>query len=209
MNKKSFLSELHQRLTILSYDEREAAMKYYAEYFDDAGVENEQAVLSELGSPESIAQGILKDTASIPVFVSNESSGPKERKVVYTQTKFSAGIKLLLLIVLLPILLPLLLGLSSASFGIIIVLLSVLFALCVSGAVVVAAGAVSIFVGLTTLILVPLKGLLLCGTGLLLMGVGALLLVLNYFVITKLIIPIFRWIVNKLNELIGGRRSYK
>ncbi len=36
-------------------EERVSAMEYYNDYFDDAGEENEQQVIRELGSPEQVA----------------------------------------------------------------------------------------------------------------------------------------------------------
>jgi uncharacterized membrane protein len=38
-------------------------MDYYNEYFDDAGPENEQKVIEELGSPAQIAARIKADSA--------------------------------------------------------------------------------------------------------------------------------------------------
>ena len=61
MNRDEFISKLQSELQSVPADERENALKYYREYFDDAGVENEQQVISELESPEVIAQGIKMD----------------------------------------------------------------------------------------------------------------------------------------------------
>lgn len=55
MNKEKFLKELEQLLADLPDDERNEAMEYYRCYFEDAGIENEKKVLSELGSPRQVA----------------------------------------------------------------------------------------------------------------------------------------------------------
>ena len=62
MNKKLFLDELHRLLSDLPPDERNQAIKYYEDYFEDAGPENEQAILKELGSPQELANQIKATT---------------------------------------------------------------------------------------------------------------------------------------------------
>lgn len=58
MNRMEFMSRLEQLLQEISESEREAAMTYYRDYFEDAGVENEQEVIDALGSPERVADTI-------------------------------------------------------------------------------------------------------------------------------------------------------
>lgn len=62
MNKKIFLDELHRLLSDLPPEERNQAIKYYEDYFEDAGPENEQAILKELGSPQELADQIKAPT---------------------------------------------------------------------------------------------------------------------------------------------------
>ena len=45
MTRNEFIAELRGRLAVLPPEERENALQYYEEYFDDAGPENEQAVI--------------------------------------------------------------------------------------------------------------------------------------------------------------------
>ena len=59
MNKNQFLKKLSKLLKSLPPEEREAALNYYQEYFDEAGPENEQRIISELGSPEKVAAEVL------------------------------------------------------------------------------------------------------------------------------------------------------
>lgn len=61
MNKDEFLKQLNNCLSALSPDERKDAIRYYVEYFDEAGKENETRILLELGSPEETAKAILTD----------------------------------------------------------------------------------------------------------------------------------------------------
>ena len=58
MNRKEYLERLEQLLLVLPKEEREEAILYYSDYFDDAGIENEADVIRELGSPEEVAAKI-------------------------------------------------------------------------------------------------------------------------------------------------------
>lgn len=58
MNKNEYLDRLSKLLADISYEEHEEALSYYREYIDDAGIENEQRVIMELGTPEHLAQEI-------------------------------------------------------------------------------------------------------------------------------------------------------
>ena len=49
MNREQFIRELERLLKDLPAGEREAAIQYYNDYFDDAGAENEAQVIRELG----------------------------------------------------------------------------------------------------------------------------------------------------------------
>ena len=55
MNRIMFMTELAALLQDISAEERVEAMRYYNNYFDDAGEENEQKVIEELGSPKKVA----------------------------------------------------------------------------------------------------------------------------------------------------------
>lgn len=55
MNKEKFLKELEHLLMDLSEEEREEALSYYQDYFDEAGPEHEVGLLRKLGSPEKVA----------------------------------------------------------------------------------------------------------------------------------------------------------
>lgn len=52
------MNQLQRLLEDLPAAEREEALQYYNDYFDDAGSENEQDVINSLGSPKAIADNI-------------------------------------------------------------------------------------------------------------------------------------------------------
>jgi hypothetical protein len=58
MNRQEFMKRLEELLSGISPEEREEALAYYRNYFEDAGVENEEKVLRELESPEKLAESI-------------------------------------------------------------------------------------------------------------------------------------------------------
>ena len=58
MNRIEYMERLEQLLLVLPEEEREEALQYYHDYFDDAGVENEENVIRELGTPEEVAAKI-------------------------------------------------------------------------------------------------------------------------------------------------------
>lgn len=61
MNKVEFMRQLERLLQNISEQERQEALHYYDDYFDDAGPENEQAVLEALGNPARVAENIRRD----------------------------------------------------------------------------------------------------------------------------------------------------
>ena len=79
MNREEFLKQLESLLLDLTYEEREEAMDYYRNYFEDAGEENEANVIAELESPQKVAQSIKESldtsdnsTVELPPVVEGE-----------------------------------------------------------------------------------------------------------------------------------------
>ncbi len=82
MNRAEFMRRLTGLLGDVSPTEREEAIQYYNDYFDDAGIENESSVIASLGSPEELARTIkagLSDGGGTVEFTETGFSG-------YTQT---------------------------------------------------------------------------------------------------------------------------
>lgn len=138
MTKDVFLTALDAHLHALPREERKSAVDYYAEYFSEAGEENEAQVLRRLGSPERVAAQLLDDA--------DRKRNPRPRKSP-------------LLIALLVLASPLLIALGAAAFSVAVGLLSV--ALClVLAAVILAAVPVLIVASLA------LSGIASLGVGL-------------------------------------------
>ncbi|MEG0383951.1 DUF1700 domain-containing protein [Solibacillus cecembensis] len=61
MDKAGYLKSLRSKLHRLPAQEIDAALIYYEEYFDEAGEENEQQVIEQLGPPSQVAAQIVAD----------------------------------------------------------------------------------------------------------------------------------------------------
>ena len=61
MNRVEFMETLSRLLQDIPEEDRIDALKYYNDYFDDAGSESEQKVIEELESPEKVAMKIKAD----------------------------------------------------------------------------------------------------------------------------------------------------
>lgn len=61
MNRTQFLEQLEKLLLDIPEAERQEALDYYENYFEDAGADKEDAVIRELGSPGKVAAIIKAD----------------------------------------------------------------------------------------------------------------------------------------------------
>lgn len=137
MNKELFLRELREALAGLPKEEIDNALQYYAEYFEDAGPENEQAVLQELGKPSALAAQIRADIA-MRGLVAKSPAPPSARKSI------SAVWWVILAILASPITFPMGVVILSVAIALVISVGAVFFSLLV---VVVVLLAVGIIVG--------------------------------------------------------------
>lgn len=65
MNAYEYLQALRAALAVLPDDEIDSAMRYYEDYFLDAGDENAEKVIEQLGPPEQVAEAILRDYTGV------------------------------------------------------------------------------------------------------------------------------------------------
>ena len=63
MNKRDWLKKLQMELYRMPRNEIDDAVAYYSEYFEEAGPEREQEIISELGDPAKVAAQIKADYA--------------------------------------------------------------------------------------------------------------------------------------------------
>lgn len=76
MTKEEYLSRLGKYLKCLPKEEYISAIQYFLEYFSDAGEENVQQVISELGTPKEAATELLKNLVNAKC-IAEDSGTPK------------------------------------------------------------------------------------------------------------------------------------
>lgn len=82
MNRIEFMAELSSLLQDIETEEREEALQYYNDYFDDAGVENEAAVIMELENPKKVADKIRAGLEG------RDDESSEYRETGYADTRF-------------------------------------------------------------------------------------------------------------------------
>ena len=175
MNKEVFLDQLKKKLTILSTEERDAAITYYEEYFNDAGLENEQAVINELGSVDKIVDGILNEN-NYPIIgydKKNNTNNNKENNYSKLEYKNINYGMIALIILIIMFVAPVIIPIFFAIFGTIIGVL-------IAGIGIIIAGITLVGVGLVTMFVSILNGLLIFGIGLILFSIGR---IITYFMV--------------------------
>lgn len=96
MSRWEFMRQLEELLADISPNEREEALQYYNDYFNDAGRENEQEVIKALGSPEQVARIVregLDDGGSRGEFTENgfsAQSASLENEISASQETFTS-----------------------------------------------------------------------------------------------------------------------
>jgi len=166
MNRSEFFTKLEQGLSKVSKEERDAALNYYHEYFDDAGPENEQRVIEELGSPVQIAARIKADIA---VKQLDEDTKPSMKKGI------SAVWLVILAILAAPIALPLAIGAAALGIGLLAALIGVIIALVAGVAAFFIGGVVVIAAGIAVMATSVPTAIFSIGVGLLALG-GSILI---------------------------------
>jgi uncharacterized membrane protein len=166
MNRSEFFNKLEQGLSKVSKEERDAALDYYNEYFDDAGTENEQKVIEELGPPAQIAAKIKADSA---VKKLDGEARPSMKKGI------SAIWLVVLAILAAPMALPIAIGAAALALGLLAVLIGIMIALIVCVIALFISGIAVLISGIAILATSIPSAIFTIGLGLLALG-GAILL---------------------------------
>lgn len=223
MNRAEFMKKLRMLLADMEAGERESALEYYEEYFDDAGEEKEQEVITSLGTPEKVAQTILAglkdDDGKGGEFSENgfhmhesekkDEIGAREKQPDFKRGKGLGASGMILILILaifaLPILVPCCIGVIALIFGLLTAAAAILFAVAIAGVALVAAGIALVVSAFPGMFISPAIGIVLIGLGFLLTGIGILLAVFGIWIAWKLIPPVIRWSVSKIQKLFAGK----
>jgi uncharacterized membrane protein len=160
------MAELERQLARIDSREREEALAYYNEYFDEAGPENEARVIEELGSPVRVAAQIKADAA---VKGMGNAEAPPVKKGIST-IWFVA-----LAILALPVALPVVFAVLGMGISLLVAVVAVVAAIAAAVVAVCGGGFVSFVAGAAVLFADVPTGIFYMGGGLAAIGVALLL----------------------------------
>ena len=80
MNKEEFLQQFWKNLIHVSDAEREDAVRYYTEYFEEAGPDREAEVVAELGDPWALSCRLAVEGGYVTWEQANSWTPPKKKK---------------------------------------------------------------------------------------------------------------------------------
>ncbi len=210
MNRQEFFRRLEYLLRGIPENERMDALAYYNAYFDDAGVENEQQILQELGSPEQVAQMILDDYYRNRQEYSDGQQVDDKPTMVEKIKNMNKSQKILL-IILLVFTFPFWIGIVAGLFGAVVGVLGGLFGVVVgvggSGIGIFAGGLVCLVMGIFRLFSSPVEGVVTIGVGALLTAISALLILLFVLLVFKWIPALVRVVVSWTKGLVKRQRG--
>lgn len=200
MDRQEFMRRLEQLLLFVPIQEKEEALQYYNDYFEDAGPEKEQEVIESLGSPEQLAENIKRDINQSHYGAEPDKVEPGKEIMEYhpvpeiveepydpSTNKWNMPTWLIIVIVVCAI--PLLGGLIGTVVGAVGGVLALWFGMLVTfGAIGLActvAGIIVIVAGGIACVLNAYAGLGIIGVGLIVMAIGVLGILLESLLIGK------------------------
>lgn len=192
MNRIEYMTKLASLLQDIPEVERRDAMKYYNDYFDEAGEENEEQVIREFGAPEEVAENIKADLKGKTEDITDDQQGQSGNYQFQTREndhsseyqyemsgdkKKNARIWKIVLIVILaiiigPVLIPLIGGILVAGLAIVLTAIVGVFALVIAGIVIAIVGISLVISGFIILLPQTAAGLALIGSGLIMLVLG-------------------------------------
>ena len=225
MKRDEFINELERLLMDLPEGDRMDAIEYYYDYFDEAGVENEQKVIRELGSPERVAQTIKENFKASDYSepgdygAPNDYGAPEEREKSYQNhndtneqsisteqgTKSEKKTSWILIAIIAVLTFPLWIGVVAGLFGGLIGLIAgtfgVVIGLLASGFGLVVGGLACFGAGIAQLFVTQFEGLAVMGVGAILTAIGLLMVLLLVWLAGKWIPALVKLIVNACGKL--------
>ena len=223
MSRKEFMEELQVLLGELPAEEKEEAIRYYESYFEEAGADQEQVVLEELGSAGRIAAQILRDyrmenggyqenenSKQTPVKYAGEQTTEESQGSGITITKKGLSGGTLVVIILIAILtFPIWISVLATAFGLLMGLfgagIGIVFGFGIGGIGCIVGGVAAFAVGAVKSVAVPVVGAGMIAIGLVAFGVGCLMLAAVGGII-KLEIWVAKGILNFFSRLFHGRK---
>ena len=216
MNRVEFMNRLEQLLQNLPEDEKREAMRYYNDYFDDAGEEREYEVIQELGSPEQVARNIC-ESAGYPFSdygaMGNVVSGQNFEQSGYQYDSAGSGkekktntgmiIAIIVLVVTAPVTVPFIFSVFSVLISVIIGIFGCLVGFFFAG--------IGLFIGAVALFVMgmPSLGLLCLGLGFAFWCLEMLLLPFVIWMCRTAVPALYRLIKTGIQKLIQKGGTWK
>nr|WP_302664834.1 DUF1700 domain-containing protein [uncultured Agathobaculum sp.] len=208
MNRTEYMAALRRALSVLPEEERASALRYYEEYFDDAGPENEAKVIADLGAPDKVAAQILADYQEVASVPQPDGTVPNSKP---RRRGINPWLLLVLVLLAIPVGIPLvgvLIGVIATLFGVLLSVVLVVLAfvvvvpLCLLAAGIILCGISFVLWGM------PASAVMTLGCGLALFALGILVSLLMIKLCTLFVPPLFRAFVAVLRwpiDKIRGR----
>ena len=195
MNRVDFMKQLESLLQNISPSEREEALQYYNEYFNDAGPENEQAVIEALGNPAKVAENIKRDIngsgygdsgyqrAQNRAVVQYQQAGEQQTKCESSKNDSMPAWAIVLIVLGCIFISPVAFGLACGALGtlagIIVTWFALIFGFGVTAIMLFVLLVVMLVTGVMCMWTDPLVGVALLGAGFVCGGLGILFLMLT------------------------------
>lgn len=185
MNKTEFLKALTKQLKYLPKEDRDDAISYYTEYFEDSGIDENEDVELRFGNPKKLAAEIINSTTMKHIYENEAKRSPKNTAKIIWISVIS--------ILSLPISLPIAICLLIVVLTLFIALLAVFIAFVFSGVATMAAGIGMFIIGF---FVTGIGQKLVCiGIGMIVFAVGmaiCFLTILVYVLLIRLIVQIIK-----------------
>lgn len=189
MNRKEYREALNRHLARIGNEEREEAVSYYEEIFEERGIGENDAVPKDMPAPRQASFEILRDLQ-----LDRLEEGEGEEIGTMKKPRASLAVTMVLAILALPVGLPLAITILLVSFGLFVGFLSLFFSVAGSGVGVIIGAGKELIQVLPKAFSLPRALYLL---GLVSLGVFAILLV----------ILIFHSIVRGIRQLLLRQRN--
>lgn len=230
MTRQEYLAELRENLSSLPTAERDSALVYYEEFFEDADDDDE--AIKTLGSAKSVAESIIADqnrtekstteyvpakpaevkkeetpkTETAPTYFDGNGEGKKEKSQKSTSDK-------VLMIVLLVLTFPIWISILAVAFGIFVAVLSALLGIIIAfvamSVTLVIMGLITFGTGIPTVFISPVAGVVLFAIGALSFAIGMFISIPTLWLCAEGIPALFRWIISIFRRLFGIDKGAK
>lgn len=201
------MQRLEQALQEMPEEERHRALEYYENYFDEAGADEEQNVLRDLGAPEKVAADILREFREDAPFDPEQFAKPKRSFRTYFdgldngQKLLFIGLAALAIVCILPVCIGVVGGVGGILVGLVCAAAAVFLVVPILG-IASWCCAVVCFIAVFNIIGDAAVGVLLIGLICIFFALGILLFKLTVYLYQNVLLGFVRWIVDSLNRLI-------